>query len=355
MALRSARRGLGFVSPNPMVGAVIVSEGEVVGRGWHRRAGGDHAETQALKQAGVRAVGSAVYINLEPCAHHANTPPCTKALIGAGVAKVFAAMQDPDPRVNGRGIDELRASGIEVEMGLLGEEAARLNAAYTVHRTEKRPLVTYKVAVTLDGRSAALDGSSKWITGEAARRDVQRLRAASDAVCVGVGTVLADDPELAVRGVPKSRSPLRVVMDSTARTPPESRVISDAAPTLILTGQEAAADRVDALRTAGAEVVEVAGKGSRVPIMPALELLAGRGVLALLLEGGATLGGAFAEAGAVDRYRVYIAPKLLGGNGAPGVIGGWSSSSIHSAARLRITGVRRLGPDIRIDAEPEER
>ncbi|TMK45408.1 MAG: bifunctional diaminohydroxyphosphoribosylaminopyrimidine deaminase/5-amino-6-(5-phosphoribosylamino)uracil reductase RibD, partial [Actinobacteria bacterium] len=234
LALRLARKGLGRTSPNPAVGAVVVAGGRVVGTGWHRQAGTEHAEVLALREAGDAARGATLYVTLEPCAHHGRTPPCVEAVLASGVGRVVAAMQDPDPLVAGRGFRALRESGVEVEVGTEGKAAADLNEAYLTHRRLGRPFVTYKAAMSLDGRTAAADRTSHWITGPTARRDVQRLRAASDAICVGIGTVLADNPSLTVRTPNAARRPLRVVVDSLARTPPGARVLDGAAPTLVV-------------------------------------------------------------------------------------------------------------------------
>ncbi|MBW3590992.1 MAG: bifunctional diaminohydroxyphosphoribosylaminopyrimidine deaminase/5-amino-6-(5-phosphoribosylamino)uracil reductase RibD, partial [Actinobacteria bacterium] len=234
-ALRLAARGRGRTSPNPMVGAVIVKHDDVVGTGWHRKVGADHAEAVALAQAGSRAKGATMYVTLEPCAHHGRTAPCVDAIIEAGISRVVAAIEDPDPLVSGAGAAALRAAGVEVEFGLLSNDASKLNEEYLVHRREGRPYVTLKMATSFDGKAAAADGSSQWLTCEEARRDAHRLRAQSDAICAGIGTVLADDPRLTARGVQVVAPRLRVVVDSTGRTPIESRVLSDDAPTLVAT------------------------------------------------------------------------------------------------------------------------
>lgn len=352
LALRLARKGEGRTSPNPMVGAVIVRGNRIAGAGWHRGPGEPHAEALALAEAGARAAGATAYVTLEPCAHHGRTPPCTGALISARVKRVVAAMADPDPLVDGGGIRALRAAGIDVEVGALEDEARRANAAYIVHRTLGRPFVTYKSAASLDGRIAARDGTSQWITGAEARRDVQRLRSRSDAIMVGIGTVLADDPSLTVRGPSAARPRLRVVVDSAARTPPDARVISPEAPKLIVTVEDPSTERVRRLVRAGAEVLSVESEEGRVALLPMLRRLAERGVMSLLLEGGGTLAGAFAAAGLIDRYLFYVAPKLIGGGGTLGALEGWAASTIGEAAQLRIEGVRRVGEDLRVEAYP---
>lgn len=335
-----------------MVGAVVVRDGQVAGAGWHHGAGAPHAEVEALAAAGPAARGATVYVNLEPCCHMGRTPPCVDALLRAGVARVVAGMIDPDPNVRGRGLELLGAAGVQAEAGVLEEKARRLNAPYVVHRTLGRPFVTHKAAASLDGRIAAADGTSRWITGPEARRDVHLLRARSDAVCVGVGTVLADDPALTARDVRARRQPLRVVVDSAARTPAGARVLGPEAPTLIVATGAAPPGRVRALRDAGAEVLEVPSEDGRVALPAMLGELARRGVMDLLLEGGGTLAGAFIAAGLIDRFVWYVAPKLLGGAGTAGPLEGWAARAIGDAAALVIESVRRVGEDLRVEARP---
>jgi diaminohydroxyphosphoribosylaminopyrimidine deaminase/5-amino-6-(5-phosphoribosylamino)uracil reductase len=349
-ALALAARGRGATSPNPMVGALVVKDGAVVGTGWHRRAGTPHAEYLALQAAGARAEGSTVFVTLEPCVHHGRTPPCVEALAEAKVARVVASVRDPDLRTAGSGFEALRRFGIEVQEGVLEAEARKLNEAYFHHRLTGRPFVTYKVATTLDGKTAAADGSSRWITGERARRDAHRLRGASDAICAGVGTILADDPLLTAREVRSKRTPLRVVVDSDGRTPPGARVLGPEAPTTIFTALEEANGSLEALRQAGASVISAPGRDGKVDLSRMLEILGDEGVVSLLLEGGAKLAAAFAARGLIDKYVFYVASKLLG-------IGrdcfqGWGVPSISDAVQLTEPSTLRLGPDIRITAYP---
>ncbi|HVL52078.1 MAG TPA: bifunctional diaminohydroxyphosphoribosylaminopyrimidine deaminase/5-amino-6-(5-phosphoribosylamino)uracil reductase RibD [Actinomycetota bacterium] len=350
-ALCLAAKGRGRTSPNPMVGCVLVNDGVLAGSGWHRRAGGPHAEVLALAAAGARAEGATAFVTLEPCAHHGRTPPCVHALIAGGVSRVVAAMEDPDPRTAGRGLAALRAAGIKAEVGLLFEQARRLNEQYVHHRTTGRPFVTYKAGVSLDGRTAAADGSSQWITSPQARLDAHRLRARSDAVCAGVGTVLADDPQLTPRGVSSSRAPLRVVVDSHARTPPGARVLSGDAPTVVFTAAGDGTPGAMALKEAGAEVVNAPGSDGRVSLTDMLQVLGEREIVSLLLEGGATLAGGFAAQGLIDRFVFYVAPKLLGSSQS-GALRGFCAGSVTDALDLVIAEARRIGPDLRVTAYP---
>jgi diaminohydroxyphosphoribosylaminopyrimidine deaminase/5-amino-6-(5-phosphoribosylamino)uracil reductase len=355
-ALRLARRGRGRTSPNPMVGAVIARGSEVVGRGAYLGRENPHAEVVALDEAGVKARGATIYVTLEPCVHHGRTSPCTDAVVSSGVARLVAAMEDPDPRVSGSGFLDLRERGVEVTVGEGEERARALNRSYITHRRLGRPFVTLKSAITIDGRTAAVDGSSRWITGEKARRDAHRERAASDAVCVGVGTVLQDDPQLTAREVRVFAQPLRVVLDSAGRTPTTARVLDDSAATLVAvsTAHEDQA-RIERLVSAGADVVTLGGDAGRVSIPLLLKSLAERDVLSLMVEGGPTLAGSFVAEELVDRYLFYVGPQLMGSEGTRGLFEGWSAPSIKDARRLRVVSVRRLGKDLRIEALPEGR
>lgn len=349
-ALRLAAKGAGLTSPNPMVGVIVVRGHRIVGSGWHRSAGSSHAETLALGEAGEQTRGATCYVNLEPCTHVGKTPPCAEALVQAGIERVVIAMADPDSRVSGAGIEALRRGGVTVETGVLEAPARELNAAYIVHRTMGRPFVTYKAGASLDGRTSAADGTSKWITSEAARRDVHRLRAGSDAICAGIGTVLADDPSLTVRDVRSHRPPLRVVIDSKGRLPIDAKVLAPGAPTLIITAD---APEGFAAGLAGRAQVEYApGDDGKVSIGSSLKLLGSRGVVSLLLEGGPILGGAFTHLGSIDRYVIYLAPKLLGSAAGNGILEGWAASTIEGAPPLVIRSMRKLGGDVRIIAEP---
>ncbi len=319
-ALRLARRGLYTTDPNPRVGCVLVRDGRVVGEGWHERAGGPHAEVVALRQAGEAAHGATCYVTLEPCSHHGRTPPCADALVAAGVARVVAAMEDPNPRVRGRGLARLRAAGISVASGLMAGPARELNIGFVARMERGRPWLRLKSAASLDGRTAMASGESQWITGPAARRDVQRWRARASAVLTGVDTVLADDPALTVRpdelGVDPGRQPLRVVVDSRLRTPPDARLFRCPGPVLVATTAGADAERVRALEAAGAEVLALAADGQgRVSLPELFRALAAREVNEVHTEAGARLSGALLAAGLADEWLLYQAPTVLGDGG----------------------------------------
>ena len=355
-ALRLAERGLGHVSPNPMVGALVVDPGGTVrGRGWYAGPrGAPHAEVLALREAGNRARGATVYCSLEPCDHHASTPPCTDALIAAHVARVVVAAGDPNPLVDGRGLAHLRAAGIDVIDGVLAEEAHRLNAAFERHVTTGLPFVVWKIAASLDGKTAAYDGTSQWITSPEARADAQRLRAWSDAIVVGAGTVLADDPRLTVRdpGLADVRQPVRVVVDSGGRVPPGAAIFDDDAPTLIATTDRAPDASVRAWQAAGAEVLILdADPSGGVSPTALVAGLGKRDIQGVLLEGGATLAWSFLRDDAIDRVVQYIAPVIVAGAAAHGVVAGSGFAPIERARRVHYRRIDRIGPDLRVEAD----
>jgi diaminohydroxyphosphoribosylaminopyrimidine deaminase/5-amino-6-(5-phosphoribosylamino)uracil reductase len=352
-ALELAALGRGLVSPNPMVGAVVVREGRVVGEGWHDGPGTPHAEARALTAAGELARGATLYCTLEPCDHVGRTPPCTSAIIEAGVVRAIVAAGDPNPLVDGRGFDRLRESGLEVVDGVLEDASRRLNAAFERHVVSGLPLVTWKSAASLDGKTAATDRSSRWITGEAAREDAHRLRAASDAIVVGAGTVIDDDPVLTVRDPAyRGRPPLRVVVDASGLVPAGARVFDGSAPTLVATTGRAPLDVVDGWTAAGADVESFdpdATGGVHLPDL--LAHLGKRDVQGVLLEGGATLAWSFVERRLIDRIVLYLAPKLIGGAEAPGVLMGEGFAPIDRAVGLRIVSVERIGDDLKVEAD----
>lgn len=351
-ALRQAAQGLGRTSPNPAVGAVVVRDGRVIGRGHHARAGGPHAEVVALRAAGARARGADLYTTLEPCDHWGKTPPCSVAVLEAGVARVFVGSSDPNPLVNGRGMARLRRGGVEVVEGVLRPECDRLNAAWFTFITERRPFVTLKAAVSLDGRLATRTGDARWVTGEEARAWVHRLRDRVDAVLIGSGTARADDPELTTR-LPsgRGRDALRVVLDTGLSLPGDLKLLHprSAAPTLV--AHASARARVTG---PGVELLRCRrGKGG-VDLRDLLGKLAGRGVTHLLVEGGAHVHARFLEAGLVDRLAVLVAPKIVGADGIP-LTAGKGPARMSDALRLEDVEVERLGDDLLVTGVPARR
>jgi diaminohydroxyphosphoribosylaminopyrimidine deaminase / 5-amino-6-(5-phosphoribosylamino)uracil reductase len=352
-ALELAERARGLTSPNPMVGAVVVADGEVVGEGFHRAAGQPHAEIEALAASGARASGATMYVTLEPCAHEGRTPACAPRVISAGIRRVVAAVGDPNPLVAGRGFDGLRAAGVSVTVGVLAADAERQNRAFLTAMREGRPHVTLKGAMTLDGKIADTRRVSRWITGEEARRRAHGLRSASDAIVVGVETVLRDDPELTVR-IDRAwpREPYRVVLDALARTPVDARLVAAATPAraVVMVGPDAPADRVHALASRGVTVVPCPAADGHVDLRAALAALFSREVRAVLVEGGGEVHMAFLDAGLVDRVAVFVAPLLLGGRSAVALLGG-AGRKLEDAVRLGPLDVQRLGPDLLIEAD----
>ncbi|HEV8471918.1 MAG TPA: bifunctional diaminohydroxyphosphoribosylaminopyrimidine deaminase/5-amino-6-(5-phosphoribosylamino)uracil reductase RibD [Methylomirabilota bacterium] len=352
-ALELAERGRGLTSPNPIVGAVVVRNGEIVGEGFHERAGAPHAEVVALAAAGPRARGATLYVTLEPCNHQGRTPPCVPAIFAAGITRVIAAAADPNPFVRGGGVEALRAAGVAVVTGLLASEAAAQNRAFFTAMRERRPYVTLKAGMTADGKIADVDGVARWITGETARAEAHRQRSESDAIVVGITTVLRDDPALTVRlGRPWPREPYRVVLDTTARTPVGARVITGAtaARAIIAVGEGAPASRVAALEAAGATVLRCPSPDGRVDVGGVLAALFEREVRAVLLEGGGEVHAAFLDAGVVDRVTLFVAPMLLGGRAAPTVVGG-AGRELKAAIRLGPLQARHAGEDLVIEAD----
>lgn len=341
MALELAAKARGYTSPNPMVGCVIVRDGAVVGTGYHERAGLPHAEVVALDAAGDNARGADLYVTLEPCSHHGRTPPCTERIIGAGVRRVICAHLDPDPRVNGRGVAQLRAAGIEVSVGLESHAAERLNAHYIHWKRTGLPWITAKWAQTLDGRIATRTRSSKWITGEAARRESHRQRSYHDAVLVGIGTVLADDPQLNVRMV-EGHQPWHVILDSSLRTPVDARVITPEK-TLIFTGPEANPVTRRALSERGVEIVAVPRNGGALDVSAVVRVLGEKPFLSVFVEGGSQVVTSFLRARLVNRVMAFIAPKIVG-DGCDAV-GDLAITHISDAHQLRETEMTQFGDD----------
>jgi diaminohydroxyphosphoribosylaminopyrimidine deaminase/5-amino-6-(5-phosphoribosylamino)uracil reductase len=353
-AVLLARRGVGKTSPNPAVGCVIVRDGAVVGRGWHRKAGTAHAEVHALKEAGALAAGSDVYVTLEPCAHFGKTPPCAEALIAAGVATVYVAMVDPNPLVAGQGIEMLREAGIKVETGLLEEECRELNRPFIKWIQTKLPYVILKSALTLDGKCATANGDSRWVTSERARFEVHRLRGRMDAIMVGVGTVLKDDPQLTCR-VPGGKDPLRVVVDSTLRMPLHAALLSlrSSSGTIVATCSRDAA-KAQALRLSGAEILHCQEREGRVDLADLFCKLGTLGVQSILLEGGSHLAGAAFRAGLIDRCMIFLAPKLVGGGGME-LFAGEGVAAMGDAIHLDGMTVKRVGVDLLLEGTPVNR
>ncbi|HUM15917.1 MAG TPA: bifunctional diaminohydroxyphosphoribosylaminopyrimidine deaminase/5-amino-6-(5-phosphoribosylamino)uracil reductase RibD [Candidatus Nitrosotalea sp.] len=351
-ALALAARGRGLTSPNPMVGAVVVRDDVIVAEGFHERAGGPHGEAAALSRAGDHARGATLYVTLEPCNHVGRTPPCVDAIVRAGIRRVVSAIRDPNPRVTGGGTDALVAAGIEVTNGVLEREARDLNRVFFTAIERQRPHVTMKWAMTLDGKIAAFDRTSRWITGEAARREAHRLRSQSDAIVTGIGTVLADDPALTVRlEQPWPREPYRVVLDSRARLPLDAAMLRSGSRgrILVAVGDDAPAPRVAALESVGVTVLQCKSREGRVDVSDVCARLHALDVTAVLLEAGSGLGGAFLEAGLVDRVAVFVAPMLLGGARAPGPTGG-TGLTLGDAVRLTDLTTRPLGDDWLLEA-----
>lgn len=346
-ALRLAEQGLYTTSPNPRVGCVIVREGMAVAEGFHQRAGAAHAEANALLAAGEKARGATAYVTLEPCAHHGRTPPCVDALIAAGVARVVLAMEDPNPLVSGRGVERLRGAGVKVDIGLLENEARELNIGFVSRMTRGRPWVRMKCAASLDGRTALANGTSKWITGPAARMDVQRLRARACAMLTGAGTVLADDPQMNVREIETPRQPKRVVVDTHLSVLPGARILQGDGAVVVTATEDAGA--VAAMREAGVEVVELGGVGGHVDLPRLMHLLGEREINELMVEAGATLNGAFLQADLVDELVLYLAPSIMGST-ARGLFALPELARMEDKIELTIRDVRMVGGDLRVIA-----
>jgi diaminohydroxyphosphoribosylaminopyrimidine deaminase/5-amino-6-(5-phosphoribosylamino)uracil reductase len=357
-ALRQAQRGRYTTQPNPRVGCVLVKDGVVVGAGYHARAGGPHAEIVALKQAGHRAFGATAYVTLEPCAHHGRTPPCANELVIAGIKRVVAATEDANPLVAGKGFAILRAAGIAVEVGLLGDEARALNTGFLRRINGGLPWVRLKMAASLDGRTAMANGESQWITGPDARRDVQKWRAMSSAIITGLGTVKQDNPALTVRPEDWSEwhygdvvQPWRVVLDAAFQTPPTARLFATPG-RVIVAGVQSALERQAALKDAGAEVwVLPVTRAGRVDLKALLKKLAAEGANEVLVEAGATVAGAFAQANLVDEFILYQAPVVLGSSARP--LLEWPLQSIRDQRKFVITDTRMVGADLRLVLRPK--
>ena len=343
-ALRIARYAEGRTSPNPLVGAVVVRDGKIVAQGWHRKAGTPHAEIHALNMAGELARGATLYVTLEPYSHFGRTPPCAFAIVDAGIKKVVAAMSDTNPKVAGRGFDILRSAGVEVEDGLLEDEARKLNEVFVKWVTRKLPFVTLKFACSLDGKIATVGGQSQWISCEASRKFSHGLRDINDAILVGIGTVLADNPSLTTRLV-DGKNPVRVIVDSNARIPLDATVVTDkSARTIVAVTSNAPPEKISALESHGVEII-TAGDGQRVDLRTLMRELAAREITSILVEGGATIHFAMLEAQLVDKVLAFVAPKILGGSQALSAVAGKGFAKLSDAVELENFTVRQLGAD----------
>lgn len=351
-ALDLAARARGRTSPNPMVGAVLVKDGAVVGEGFHAFAGCDHAELEAMREAESAAAGATLYVNLEPCCHFGRTPPCVDRIVQAGIRRVVAACEDPNPAVSGKGFAALRAAGVAVDVGVLDKEAARLNEAFFTYIRTGRPFVILKAAASLDGKIATQTGDSRWITGEAARQHVHHLRNEVDAVLVGIGTVLRDDPMLTTRlGTPDQRDPTRVIVDNLARLPLRAQVINRAstAPTILAVSEMAPRARLETLEREGVQVLVVPGSPRRVSLGHLMEALGKMGFLSVMIEGGAEINASALQEGVVDKVLVFLAPILIGGKSTPTAVGGEGIEMLREAKRLRDVRIERFGEDVLIE------
>jgi diaminohydroxyphosphoribosylaminopyrimidine deaminase/5-amino-6-(5-phosphoribosylamino)uracil reductase len=357
-AVELAQRGQGRVSPNPVVGAVVVRDGAVLGEGWHDELGGAHAEVNAIAAAGGDTAGATLYVSLEPCCHHGRTPPCTDAILEAGISRVVVASDDPTEKASGRGLGILRDEGIDVTVadGELAARARLLNQAFRKHARTGRPWILFKSAMTLDGKVATRTGDSKWISGEASRELAHRWRASVDAVVVGIGTALADDPQLTARVDGVVRQPRRIVFDSEARLPLDSKLVQAAReiPLTVVVSRAAPRAATDGLEMAGADVVVATGENEQARVRGALAQLGAEGITAILLEGGPHLAGAFLDAGEIDEVRLFLAPLLLGGRTARDPLEGQGAEQIADALRALTLDCDRVGDDILVSARLKE-
>lgn len=353
LALELAAMARGRTSPNPMVGAVVVKDNNIIGKGYHKKAGTPHAEVHALKAAGADAKGATIYVTLEPCSHVGRTPPCVDAILKAGISRVVAAMTDPNPLVAGRGLEKLRQAGVEVVSGVLESEARHLNEKFLKFITTKRPFVLLKAAMTLDGKIATHTGDSRWVTGEQSRGYVHQLRDEYDAIMVGIGTVLADDPALTTRLADKTgQDPIRIIVDSEGRLPLDARVLTQTsdAPTVVAVTDRAPAYKLGKLEAAGARILHVnQDEQGRVDLNQLMEQLGQREISSIMLEGGAGINSAALAAGIVDKVAMFIAPKIVGGVDATSAVGGQGVEIMNQALELENPKVRQFGRDILIE------
>jgi diaminohydroxyphosphoribosylaminopyrimidine deaminase/5-amino-6-(5-phosphoribosylamino)uracil reductase len=344
--LRLAEKGRGHTSPNPMVGAIVLKDGKVVAKGYHKKAGEDHAEIVALQRAGEEARGATLYLNLEPCAHFGKTPPCAPRVVEKGIQRVVIGMEDPNPLVKGKGVEILRKAGLNVEVGVLEKQCRRLNEAFCKYISQKIPFVILKVAATLDGKIATRDGESKWISGETSRRLVHKLRSQVDGTLVGIGTVLKDNPLLTAR-VSGGNDPYRIILDSRLRIPGEAKVIgTDPSKAIIAATELAAMERREELEKSGVRILIVNSKGGRVDLKCCLSKLGEMGITSLLVEGGSQVNGSFLDEGYIDKLILFLSPKIMGDQKAPGIFGGSGVSDLQRAVVLREIKVKKVGEDV---------
>jgi len=355
-ALRQARKGLGKTSPNPAVGAVVVKDGRIVSAGYHRKAGLPHAEIEALAGLGNRAIGSTLYVTLEPCNHHGRTPPCTEAILRSGIKRVVVGMLDPNPDVKGGGCEFLRRKGIEIETGVLESECRRLNEAYIKHVTTKRPFVIIKSAMTLDGWTATGMGHSRWVTGEKSRRFVHRLRDRVDAIVVGVGTIIADDPLLTTRlNRGTGKDPVRIVLDTHLRIPSNARVLDhrSSADTIVVVGPDIETSALSRFEKKGVSTIACPVRQGRIDLTALMAILGDIPLTSLLVEGGAAVIGSFLREKLVDKFYLFMAPKILGGGDGIPMAAGPGASRMDQCMGLKHVKVRRLAEDLLIEGYPE--
>ncbi|MBT2637856.1 bifunctional diaminohydroxyphosphoribosylaminopyrimidine deaminase/5-amino-6-(5-phosphoribosylamino)uracil reductase RibD [Bacillus sp. ISL-39] len=351
LAINLASATEGQTSPNPQVGAVLVKDGRIIGMGAHLKAGEPHAEVHAITMARDKAKDATLYVTLEPCSHFGKTPPCSNLVIDSGIKKVFVASVDPNPLVGGAGVKKMLEAGLDVQVGLMEEEAKALNKVFFHYISTGLPYVTLKSATSLDGKIATVTGESKWITGEEARKDVHRFRHSHDAILVGVNTVIKDNPSLTTRIESGGKNPVRVVLDNTLRTPLDSRIVNDrAAETIIVTGGRAEAERIKQFTELGIEVIKL--ETEQVEIHGMLKKLGDWGITSIYVEGGAEVHGSFLKEKAFQQVIAYIAPKLIGGKNAPAAYGGGGIARLEDTVSLEIRDVKQIGQDIRIIAEP---
>ncbi|WP_043931640.1 bifunctional diaminohydroxyphosphoribosylaminopyrimidine deaminase/5-amino-6-(5-phosphoribosylamino)uracil reductase RibD [Bacillus sp. EB01] len=351
LALQNARAMKGQTDPNPLVGSVIVNDNRIVGVGTHLKAGEPHAEIHGLRMAGDKAKGGTIYVTLEPCSHHGRTGPCAEAIVQAGLKKVVIAALDPNPVVSGNGVRILKDAGIEVIIGIREEESRRMNEVFNKFIVEKKPFVTLKAGITLDGKIASHSSDSKWITSEEARHDVHHLRSENMAILVGANTVIKDDPELTAR-IPNGRNPIRVILDSALKLPLESKVVNDGlAPTWIFTSRDFDKEKAETLAKKGIEIFQTSGE-KRVDILDVVTILGEKLVSSVLIEGGGTVNGSFLEQKLIDKAVLYVAPKLIGGKNAPTFLEGTGIDKMKDAIELTDTSITQVGKDFKFVGYP---